>query len=224
MRTLQRQQLIIRLMAIAGLTLLLAGIWLTLLELGAPTTLSPGDLAAWLRGEGALGPVLLVLLMVLAVVVGPIPTLPVSAAAGLAFGMFYGTLIAVTGAALGALVAFWTSRILAREFFRQKLKDHPMFAPDASQRALFWGILFTRLVPVFSFALISYAAGLTSVTVTRFLLASVIGMLPMTFVFAGLGNTFELHPLWTVFAAGLVLVVMTVMPWLWHQRGRASRR
>lgn len=218
MQPLQRQNLIIRLLAIAGLAVLLAGIWGVLQALGAPASLTPSDLASWLQGEGPWGPLLLLLLMVLAVVVGPIPTLPVSAASGLAFGMLQGTFIAVVGAGVGALVAFWSSRILARDYFRRKLSGHPVFAADAPQRTLFWGILLTRLVPLFSFALISYAAGLTSVTTWRFLVASVIGMLPMTFVFAGLGHTLEVHPVWTVLAGALVLLVMTLMPWWWHRR------
>lgn len=223
MSPLQRQTLLIRLLAVLGLALLLGAIWGVLQALGAPASLSPSGLSVWLRGEGAWGPVLLILLMVLAVVVGPIPTLPVSAASGLAFGMVAGTLIAVTGAALGAMVAFWTSRVLAREFFHKKLSGHPLFATDAPQASLFWGILFTRLVPLFSFALISYAAGLTSVTALRFLVASVIGMVPMTFVFAGLGHTLDIHPVWTVVSGGLVLLVMTLMPWWWHRRGRSGR-
>jgi uncharacterized membrane protein YdjX (TVP38/TMEM64 family) len=221
LKPLQRQKLMIRVLAIAGLALLLAGIWVVLLTLGAPASLSPSNLAAWLQQEGPWGPVLLILLMVLAVVVGPIPTLPVSAASGLAFGMVPGTLIAVTGASLGAMVAFWTSRILAREYFHQKLSGHPVFADNAPQASLFWGILLTRLVPLFSFALISYAAGLTSVTAPRFLVASVIGMLPMTFVFAGLGQTLDVHPVWTVVAAALVLLVMTLMPLWWRGGGRS---
>lgn len=223
MTPLQRQRLSIRLIAITGLALLLAGIWGVLQALGAPASLSPAGLSAWLQGEGAWGPVLLILLMVFAVVVGPIPTLPVSAASGLAFGMLPGTLIAVFGAALGAMVAFWTSRVLARDYFRRKLSGHPVFADDASQPSLFWGILLTRLVPLFSFALISYAAGLTSVTALRFLIASVIGMLPMTFVFAGLGHSLDVHPVWTVLAAALVLLVMTLTPWWWHRRGQSRR-
>ncbi|MGM0570511.1 TVP38/TMEM64 family protein [Marinobacter sp.] len=222
MKPLQRQNLLIRLLAIAGLAVLLAGIWFVLQALGAPASLSPSDLSAWLQGEGHWGPILLILLMVLAVVVGPIPTLPVSAASGLAFGMLQGTLIAVTGAALGAMVAFWASRILARDYFRRKLSDHPVFASDAPQRSLFWGILFTRLVPLFSFALISYAAGLTSVTALRFLVASVVGMMPMTFVFAGLGHTLEVHPVWTVGAAGMVLLLMALTPWWWRRRGHSG--
>ena len=148
----------------------LASAWWLLQVLGMPASLAPEMLAEWLTSQGAVGPLLLILLMVIAVVVGPIPTLPVSATAGLAFGVAMGTAIAATGA-------------------------------------------LTRLIPIFSFALISYAAGVTAIHTWRFALATLVGMLPMTMVFAGLGNTFTLHPALTVIAALVMLAVMVWLPW-----------
>ena len=126
-------------------SLLVAGLWWLLTQLGMPDELSPKALADWTDRGGYGGALLLVLLMVLAV--------------------------------------------------------------------LFWGILVTRLVPVFSFALVSYTAGLTAVTLGRFLLASIIGMLPMTLVFVGLGQGFQIHPLASVTAAALLLTAMTLAPY-----------
>lgn len=191
----------------------LAGAWWLLQILGMPPDLSPGSLADWLKSQGTTGPLLLMLLMIIAVVVGPIPTLPVSATAGLAFGVFAGTAIAATGALIGAMAAFWIARCLGREAICQRFPDNPVLARDGSQRFLTITILITRLVPVFSFALISYAAGVTAIHAWRFAVATVIGMLPMTVVFAGLGNTFELHPVLTVLAGLAVLVVMVWLPW-----------
>lgn len=211
-----------RLLAVLGLCLLMGLIGLALQQLGMPETLAPGALADWLNGRGPWGPMLLMLLMVLAVVVGPVPTLPVSAASGLAFGVVGGTLVAVAGASMGAMLAFMTSRIVARDYCRGKLGDHPVFSAGASQRMLFWGVLVTRLVPVFSFALISYAAGLTAIRAGRFFWASAIGMLPMTIVFAGLGHSLALHPLWTVASALVLLSIMLLLP-LYLQRRHGAR-
>ena len=71
----------------------LAGAWWLLQILGIPANLSPDTLSQWLKSQGAAGPLLLMLLMTMAVVVGPIPTLPVSATAGLAFGVLEGCLL-----------------------------------------------------------------------------------------------------------------------------------
>ncbi len=54
----------------------------------------------WLQGWGALAPAVYVLLMVLAIVFTPIPSVPLDIAAGLAFGLFWGTVWTLVGAEL----------------------------------------------------------------------------------------------------------------------------
>lgn len=191
----------------------LAAAWWLLQSLGMPADLSPDTLSDWLGSQGATGPLLLMMLMIIAVVVGPIPTLPVSATAGLAFGILWGTLIAAFGALLGAMTAFWIARCLGREAICKRFPDHPVLARDGSQRFLTITVLLTRLIPVFSFALISYAAGVTAIKAWRFAIATFFGMLPMTVVFAGLGNTFKLNPVLTVAAGIAILILMIWLPW-----------
>lgn len=213
-----RSQWLFRLSFLAIVALLMAAIWLMLRQLGMPVSLAPAALSDWLMNQGMLGPVFLMLMMILAVVVGPIPTLPISAAAGLVYGMFTGTAIAVTGALAGSLIAFYLARILGREAVQRKLDHNPVFSARGSQRFLFVAVLLTRLIPLFSFALISYAAGVTAIQLWRYALATALGMLPMTFVFAGLGHSFELNPVLTVIAAATILLVMSTLPWYLGRR------
>ncbi|SOB77223.1 Uncharacterized membrane protein YdjX, TVP38/TMEM64 family, SNARE-associated domain [Marinobacter sp. LV10R510-11A] len=207
-----RSQWAFRLTILIIVALVMGAIWLILRQLGMPVSLAPVALSEWLNDQGMSGPLLLMLLMILAVVVGPIPTLPISAAAGLVYGMFTGTAIAVTGALAGAIIAFYLARILGREAVRRKLGDNPVFSATGSQRFLFIAVTLTRLIPLFSFALISYAAGVTAISFWRYALATTLGMLPMTFVFAGLGRSFEFSPVLTVVAAAVILVVMSTLP------------
>tara|TARA_B100002003_G_scaffold52566_1_gene47765 strand:+ start:1295 stop:1987 length:693 start_codon:yes stop_codon:yes gene_type:complete len=217
-----RSQLVFRFSLLAIVALLMAAIWFLLRNLGMPASFTPSVLSDWFSSQGALGPVLLLLLMILAVVVGPIPTLPISAASGLVYGMFQGTVIAVVGALAGSLVAFYLARVLGRDAVQQKLENNPVFSARGSQRFLFIAVFLTRLIPLFSFALISYAAGVTAIHLWRYALATLLGMLPMTFVFAGLGHTFELNPTLTVVAAATVLLVMSTLP-LYLRRRPYSR-
>ncbi|MFN2287193.1 MAG: TVP38/TMEM64 family protein [Chromatocurvus sp.] len=203
----------IKLTALAAVVLLVLLLWALLRDQGMPSTLSASAIAEWLNGLGYRGPLLLAAMMVIAVVVAPIPTLPISAASGLAFGIAGGSLVAVTGALAGAMIAFQTARLLGRDVVCRHLPGNPLFANHHSQRVLFWGILLTRLVPVFSFALVSYAAGITSIGAWQFALATFVGMLPMTLVFTGLGHTLEVHPVLTVTAAVALLLAMSVLPY-----------
>ncbi|QNI03894.1 TVP38/TMEM64 family protein [Halomonas sp. SH5A2] len=211
----------LRITILLVVTIALAGAWWLLQLLGLPSGFSPDILAQWLKSQGAIGPLLLMLLMIIAVVVGPIPTLPLSATAGLAFGIIPGTAIAATGALLGAMAAFWIARCLGREVVCKRFPDNPLLASDGSQRFLTFAILLTRLIPVFSFALISYAAGVTAIHAWRFALATFVGMLPMTVVFAGLGNSFTLNPVLTVVAGLAILAVMVWLPWFISHRPKS---
>lgn len=202
--------------------LVMAAIWLLLRQLGMPASLAPDALSQWLSQQNGLGMVLLMLLMVLAVVIGPIPTLPISATAGLVYGTALGTAVAVAGALAGAIIAFCLARILGRELVQRKLDSNPVFSARGSQRFLFVAVTLTRLIPLFSFALISYAAGVTAISLWRYALATTLGMLPMTFVFAGLGHTFEFNPILTVIAATVILVIMSTLP-LYLSRRPESR-
>lgn len=196
----------------------LAGAWWLLQILGMPASLSPEVLSGWLQSQGRVGPLLLMLLMIMAVIVGPIPTLPVSATAGLVFGVFSGTAIAAFGALVGAMIAFWIARFLGRDAICRRFPDNPVLSRDGSQRFLTIIILLTRLIPVFSFALISYVAGVTVIHAWRFAIATLVGMLPMTVVFAGLGHTFTVHPVLTVLAGLVILGVMMWLPWAISRR------
>lgn len=207
-----RSQWAFRLTILITIALVMGAIWLILRKLGMPVSLAPAALSEWLNDQGMFGPLLLMLLMILAVVVGPIPTLPISAAAGLVYGMYTGTAIAVVGALAGSLIAFYLARILGRDAVQKKLEHNPMFSAQGSQRFLFVAVLLTRLIPLFSFAVVSYAAGVTAIHLWRYALATTVGMLPMTFVFAGLGQSFEFNPVLTVIAAVFVLVLMSTLP------------
>jgi len=92
-----RPQWAFRLTFLIIVALVMGVIWLLLRQLGVPVSLAPEALAEWLNHQGMFGPVLLMLLMILAVVVGPIPTLPISAASGLVYGVFSGTAICRVG-------------------------------------------------------------------------------------------------------------------------------
>jgi len=217
-----RSPWLFRLSFLIVIVLVMAGIWLVLRQLGMPASLAPDALSNWLSGQGGLGLLLLMLLMVLAVVIGPIPTLPISATAGLVYGTVPGTAIAVTGALAGAIIAFYLARVLGRDLVQRKFQHNPVFSAEGSQRFLFVAVALTRLIPLFSFALISYAAGVTAIALWRYALATTLGMLPMTFVFAGLGHSLELNPILTVIAAAVILLAMSSLP-LYLSRRPGSR-
>jgi len=87
-------------------------------EVGKATSiLGRGDLEGlhdYILSFGALAPVASLLLMVTQALVTPIPTFFMTFANGLAFGVFWGWVLSVTGHTLAAAVCFWLARVLGR--------------------------------------------------------------------------------------------------------------
>lgn len=198
------------LVAILVVILVAAGIAVWVFDLGA--WLRPDRLQRWLTEMGALGPVLLMGLMIVAVVIGPIPTFPITVTAGMVFGPWLGVVYAMTGALIGALVSFWIARVLGRDVMTRLFGDHFTFCRRCSDRMLFGVVLGARLIPVVSFALVSYAAGLTAMSTRAFMLATAIGMLPMTWLYVAVGVTAYPGLGWQVFAGVVLLVVLLGLP------------
>ena len=92
---------------------------------------------------------------------------------------------------MGASLAFWLGRTLARGLVEKRLAGNSRF--NALDQAVAAGgfkiVLLTRLSPLFPFTLLNYAFGLTKVRFRDYVLASWIGMLPGTVMYVYLGST-----------------------------------
>lgn len=136
---------------------------------------------------GVWGPLAIIALMMLAVLVSPIPSAPIAMAAGAAYGHFWGTLYVVAGAEAGALAAFGIARMLGQAALHRWFGERLSTGLIGSQNALTWIVFISRLLPFVSFDLVSYAAGLTRLSVWRFALATLAGIVPASFLLAHLG-------------------------------------
>jgi len=204
---------------------LVAGYWV-LRETGALDTIVDGEvLRAQIERLGAWGPLAIIVLMTLAILVSPIPSAPIAMAAGAAYGHGWGTLYVLAGAEAGALAAFGLARVLGRAALQRWLGERLSVGLAGSQATLMGIVFVSRLLPFISFDLISYAAGLTVLSLWRFALATLAGIVPASFVLAHLG--FEMASgetdrfLYTALALGLITGIPIVAALV---RDRMQRR
>ncbi len=141
-----------------------------------------------IRELGTLGPLLVVGLMALAIVFNPLPSAPVALAAGAVYGHTLGTIYIVTGAEIGAICAFLIARTVGTEIIRKLVGSSFSLGRFSSQNALMAAVFVSRLVPFMSFDLVSYAAGLTAIKLWRFAMATLLGLVPISFVLAHMGS------------------------------------
>jgi uncharacterized membrane protein YdjX (TVP38/TMEM64 family) len=108
-------------------------------------------------------------------------------AGGFLFGTWLGALCAIIGATLGATGIFLAARAglggLAQRAGPLVVKLEAGFRADA-----FNYLLVLRLVPIFPFWLVNLVPALVGVKLPTYVLATFLGIIPATFIYASLGN------------------------------------
>ena len=114
-----------------------------------------------------------------------------SLALGFLFGRWMGTLLIVFSATIGATLIFLLARYLIADWAREKLQGNEQAVKlmDSFQEDAFNYLLFLRLVPLFPFWLINLVAAFTTVSSRTYIITTLIGIIPGSFVFANLGQS-----------------------------------
>jgi uncharacterized membrane protein YdjX (TVP38/TMEM64 family) len=108
-----------------------------------------------------------------------LPGLPITIVGGIAFGPLWGVVYTITGATIGASLAFLVARYGARDWISAKLTGQKWEKLDSEVAQHGWKVVaFTRLIPAFPFNLLNYAFGLTRISFIPYAVTSFICMLP----------------------------------------------
>lgn len=200
----------VQFLKLTGLLFLIFGAYLVAQWVDVGEVLNPDRVAAHLHAAGPLAPVVFILLMAGAVVISPIPSLPLDVAAGVTFGVLPGTVYAVLGAEIGAILSFLIGRALGREALIRLFRTDVRFCEHCSDRHLAMFVFLSRLVPIISFDLISYGAGLTNMSLLVFAVATLLGMIPGTLAMTSLGGSLFKEE-WLLVVLGLVMVALLLL-------------
>ena len=121
----------------------------------------------------------------------PVP--PLALVSGILFGVIKGTLYTLAGASINATLMFFLSRFIARDtverLIRTKVSENMQekLLTDR-QQSVTYIFFILRLVPLVSYNLINYAAGITKIRYGNYMLSTITGILPGTIVFLNMGD------------------------------------
>jgi uncharacterized membrane protein YdjX (TVP38/TMEM64 family) len=139
-------------------------------------------LRAFFDRFGVASPLAYVGLVILEVVVAPIPGTVLYAPGGVIFGGFWGGLLSLFGNVIGAGIACQLMRVFigerAEEYFARSALA--CYEERITRRGA-WVIFLLRVNPLTSSDLVSYAAGLTHLSVWKLMLGTLAGMAPLCF-------------------------------------------
>lgn len=142
----------------------------------------------YVRGLGFLGYVLYVLAYIVCCVAF-LPAFLLTVSAGAIFGFWWGSVIVIIGATLGATAAFLLGRTVLRHRVETMIEGNKKFA--AVDKAIATEgvkiLLLVRLGGFPPFTWVNYAFGLTGIRLLPYVLTTLIGIIPgtMAFTYAG---------------------------------------
>lgn len=146
---------------------------------------------AALTGWTGQNPVLAVLAFILLYTLVAAFSLPISAVitllGGFLFGAVLGSAAVTVGATAGAVLLFLAVRAAFADTFRARFGRRIARMERGFAENAFSYMLFLRLVPVFPFFLVNIAPAFFGVGLGTFALATFIGIIPATFVYANVG-------------------------------------
>jgi uncharacterized membrane protein YdjX (TVP38/TMEM64 family) len=144
-----------------------------------------------LKSLGVAGPLLIVALALIHAVVF-YPAEIVDAAAGFAYGFFPALALTMSAWLLSAMLCYAVGRSLARPLLERWLGGERFDRAEAMiERGGVTLLIAVRLIPIFPFSLMCYAAGAARVPVWRYLWTTAVGYLPITAISVYFGTRLE---------------------------------
>ncbi len=140
----------------------------------------PGKFREWINSHGIFGPVIFFIMFVMQIFFAVIPGEPFEIAAGYTFGALGGTLLCIVAVLCGQIIIFRLVRrygIRALEVFipREKIESIKFTKnADFSLRLIF--LLY--LIPGIPKDIVAYGAGLSTVSLSSYILVSAVARLP----------------------------------------------
>ena len=116
-----------------------------------------------------------------------LPGMVLALAGGVIFGPVLGTLYNLTGATIGAVLAFMAARYVASGWVRERTGPRLDRIIRGVEDEGWRFVAFTRLVPLFPFNLLNYGLGLTRIPLLHYTLATAVGMAPGALAYTYLG-------------------------------------
>lgn len=160
---------------------------------------------------GMFGPFGLLVAMVLQAIIAPIPSEMVLIFGGATFGLLIGTIFGGIGSCFGAIASFYISKKGGRPIVIKLLgKKNVNWADKWFKKWGGWAVLLGRLFPFIPFDAVSYGAGLTEISFSSFMTATIVGVFPRAIFYCYLGSValkeVERTLLEKNFSIGLIIV------------------
>lgn len=202
--------------------LLIAGLWWGVRALGIDLTqVTPERVRGFVLSFGVWAPVIYLLIFAQPLI--PLPASIMTAAGGVAFGPWWGTLAAVCGATVRACTQFLIARFVGRGTISKLVKGRVAAINETVGEHGFKVVLLIRLIPNLPFDVQNYTLGVSRVRFAPYATASFLGIAPWSFVYVFFGYSLtDLERFWKLAVVILIIAALLVGQRQFVKRKKAS--
>ena len=146
---------------------------------------------AIIKSGGAFAPLIYILLFsILPIFFFPVPILAL--AGGLAFGVWKGSFYTIIGASINCILMYLIAKYIGKEQVDRYLEKH--LSEDVKKRIasketdIGFYLFVLRLTPIIPYNLINYMSGLLDIDLKKYIIISILGIMPGTAVYLNMGD------------------------------------
>ncbi len=147
-----------------------------------------------------------------------VPAAPLTLLSGALLGTFWGTVVAMIGNILGAVLAFLVARYLLRNFVKKTIFTKYPKILNYEKKLFengFATVVFLRLVPLFPFNVLNLCLAVTEVKFKDYLFGTMVGIIPGTLAFVYFGESLKMLNLYSILFAVLGILGLSYVGKIW---------
>jgi uncharacterized membrane protein YdjX (TVP38/TMEM64 family) len=140
-----------------------------------------------------------------------VPSSIFSIASGMLFGPIKGFILSMIGFAASGTTAFYLSRLLGKSYVDKLVKGKLLKLDEGIEHNGFKVIFMIRFPPIFPYDIVSITAGITRVKYSKFILGSVLGVIPETLCYAFIGKSLTSSSTFSVVLPFLFMILILIV-------------
>jgi len=175
----------------------------------------------WVAGFGALGPAIIVFLMILQMFLLLVPSWLLMVIAVLAYGPVWGTLISIVAIAVASSFGYGAGSLIGKHTIVKLIGErNAEKVKEETDRYGLWAVVIARLNPLLSNDGISLLGGILRMGFLKFLGATLAGIAPLAVLIAIFGSEWETMKTGLIWISVVSLIGLAAK--IWFDRTRQS--
>jgi uncharacterized membrane protein YdjX (TVP38/TMEM64 family) len=184
--------------------------------------LTPQNITAFIKANSVSAPIIFIAVCTVRPVLFFLPSMGLTIVAGILFGALYGTIYVSAGGALSTIVGFYFARWIGRDAVQKIVKKSNMLR-EIERRSREHGrnaVLYMRIFNL-PWDMVSYWAGVSGIRFRDFYTASLIPLVPVSFLYTYFGSKIYTPASYGFIVSLAIMIIMGAVPYMharWKKR------